>query len=99
MSLMLMHAKNPMQGNGSPTPIPNPKQAIASTMQKLTDQITVRLHPELRAAMQEIEARHRIGAAEFVRGLVEAGVEMYRRRGAFGFPVEVMPAKLTARRR
>jgi hypothetical protein len=68
-------------------------------MQKLTDQITVRLHPDLRAAMQEIEARHRIGAAEFVRGLVEAGVAMYRKRGAFGFPVEVIPEKPAARKR
>ena len=49
--------------------------------------------------MQEIEARHRIGAAEFVRGLVEAGVAMYRKRGAFGFPVEVIPEKPAARKR
>ncbi len=68
-------------------------------MQKLTDQITVRLHPDLRAAMQEIEARHRIGAAEFVRGLVEAGVAMYRKRGTFGFPVEVLPEKPAGRKR
>jgi hypothetical protein len=60
-------------------------------MPKLSDQITVRLTPELRAAIQEIEARHRIGGAEFVRGLVEAGVSMYRAHGFFSFPVEVIP--------
>jgi hypothetical protein len=68
-------------------------------MPKLTDQITVRLHPEVRAAMQEIEARHRIGAAEFVRGLVEAGVAMYRSKGFFSFPVEVVPDRPLARKR
>ncbi len=61
-------------------------------MQKLSDQITVRLSRELRAEIQEIENRHRIGAAEFVRGLVEAGVAMYRRHGSFSFPVEVVSA-------
>lgn len=60
-------------------------------MQKLSDQITVRLSRELRAEMQEIESRHRIGAAEFVRGLVEAGVALYRKQGSFSFPVEVVP--------
>jgi hypothetical protein len=62
-------------------------------MKKLSDQITVRLSPEMRAAIHEIEARHRISAAEFVRGLVEAGIEMYRTQGSFGFPVEVVPDK------
>ena len=62
-------------------------------MQKLRDQITVRLAPELRSAIHEIEARHRIGAAEFVRGLVEAGVTLYREQGCFSFPVEVVPDK------
>jgi hypothetical protein len=49
--------------------------------------------------MQEIEARHRIGAAEFVRGLVEAGVAMYRSKGFFSFPVEVVPDRPLARKR
>lgn len=62
-------------------------------MPKLSDQITVRLTPELRAAIQEIESRHRIGAAELVRGLVEAGVAMYRAHGSFSFPVEVIPER------
>jgi hypothetical protein len=60
-------------------------------MQKLSEQITVRLTAELRTAIQEIEARHRIGAGEFVRGLVEAGVAMYRANGSFSFPIEVIP--------
>jgi hypothetical protein len=59
-------------------------------MKKLSDQITVRLSPEMRAAIHEIEARHRISAAEFVRGLVEAGIDMYRTKGSFSFPVEVV---------
>jgi predicted DNA-binding protein len=62
-------------------------------MKKLSDQITVRLSPEMRAAIHEIEARHRISAAEFVRGLVEAGIDMYRTQGFFSFPVEVVPDK------
>jgi hypothetical protein len=62
-------------------------------MKKLSDQITVRLSPEMRAAIHEIEARHRISAAEFVRGLVEAGIDMYRSQGFFSFPVEVVPDK------
>jgi hypothetical protein len=66
-------------------------------MQKLSDQITVRLAPELRADIHEIEARHRIGAAEFVRGLVEAGVSLYREQGYFSFPVEVIPDKKRAK--
>lgn len=66
-------------------------------MSKLSDQITVRLTPELRAAIEEIEARHRIGAAEFVRGLVEAGIAMYRASGSFGFPVEVVPERRRAK--
>ncbi len=60
-------------------------------MQKLSDQITVRLSSEHRAAIQEIEKRHRIGAAEFVRGLVEAGIALYRAQGSFSFPIEVIP--------
>jgi len=70
--------------------VPNPSPS-PTAMPKLSDQITVRLTPELRAAIQEIESRHRIGAAEFVRGLVEAGISMYRAQGAFSFPVEVVP--------
>jgi hypothetical protein len=62
-------------------------------MKKLSDQITVRLSPEMRTAIHDIEARHRISAAEFVRGLVEAGIEMYRTQGYFSFPVEIVPDK------
>ncbi len=68
-------------------------------MHKLTDQITVRLRPELRTAMQEIEETHRIGAAEFVRGLVEAGVAMYRSHGFFSFPVEIVPERRKTKKR
>ena len=62
-------------------------------MAKLNRQISVRLRPEVREAMAEIEARHRIGAAEYVRGLLEAGVALYRAQGYFSFPVEVVPSK------
>jgi hypothetical protein len=62
-------------------------------MAKLNQQISVRLTPELRAALDEIEACHRIGPAEFVRGLLEAGVRMYHTQGYFGFPIEVVPSK------
>ena len=60
----------------------------------LNAQITVRLPSELRDAIRQIEACHRIGTAQFVRGLVEAGVAMYRDRGYFAFPVEIVPAKV-----
>jgi predicted DNA-binding protein len=63
-------------------------------MPELKAQITIRLSNELRAAIKEIETHHRIGAAKFVRGLVEAGVAMYRDRGFFSFPVRVIPAKV-----
>jgi hypothetical protein len=66
-------------------------------MKKLSDQITVRLPQEMRTAIQEIETRHRIGAAEFVRGLVEAAVKTYRHQGFFGFPVEVVPDRRLGR--
>jgi predicted DNA-binding protein len=67
-------------------------------MRELSTQITIRLSPELRAAIKEIEDRHRIGAAEFIRGLVEAGVAMYQSRGVFSFPVKVVPQKTAGRR-
>ncbi|HVW20612.1 MAG TPA: hypothetical protein VHC86_05310 [Opitutaceae bacterium] len=57
----------------------------------------MRLTADLRAAIQEIESRHRIGAGEFVRGLVEAGVAMYRTHGSFSFPIEVIPDRRAAR--
>lgn len=60
-------------------------------MGKLNCQISVRLRPEVRDAMAEIEDRHRIAAAEYVRGLIEAGVALYRAQGYFSFPVEVVP--------
>jgi hypothetical protein len=67
-------------------------------MRQLSTQITIRLSPDLRAAIKEIEDHHRIGAAEFIRGLVEAGVELYQSRGVFSFPVKVVPLKPLARR-
>jgi len=67
-------------------------------MRELTEQITIRLSPELRDAIKEIEDRHRIGAAEFIRGLLEAGVAMYQSRGFFSFPVKVTPQKPGSRR-
>jgi predicted DNA-binding protein len=56
-------------------------------------QITIRLTPELREAIKEVETNHRIGAAEFIRGLVEAGIAMYQDRGFFSFPVKVIPVR------
>jgi hypothetical protein len=67
-------------------------------MRELSTQITIRLSPDLRAAIKEIEDRHRIGAAEFIRGLVEAGVAMYQSKGVFSFPVKVVPQKSAAKR-
>jgi len=64
-----------------------------SKTQKLSGQITVRLQPEVKEILSEIESRHRIPAAEFVRGLVEAGVAMYKEKGFFSFPIEVHPTK------
>lgn len=64
---------------------------MTGPMPKLSEQITVRLTPELRSSIDEIEQRHRIGAGEFVRGLVEAGVALYRSQGWFSFPVQVLP--------
>lgn len=63
----------------------------------LDAQITVRISSELRDAIQQIEGCHRISTAEFVRGLIEAGVTMYRDQGYFSFPIEVVPAKAARR--
>ena len=66
-------------------------------MGKLNHQISVRLTPELREAIGEIEERHRIGAAELVRGLLEAGVDLYRAQGHFSFPIAVVPSRAKPR--
>jgi hypothetical protein len=85
------------EGNNKFSPAMQIRQPQVSSMQKLSEQITVRLTADLRSAIQEIESRHRIGAGEFVRGLVEAGVTMYRTHGFFSFPIEVIPDRRSAK--
>lgn len=61
-------------------------------MAKLSDQISVRIDPEWREILREIEEKHRISPPEFMRGLAEAGIQYYRRNGFFAFPVELRPS-------
>ena len=60
-------------------------------MPKLSDQVSVRIAPEWRDALRSIEEKHRIPPPDFIRGLVEAGLQFYREHGWFAFPVSVQP--------
>lgn len=62
-------------------------------MAKLSDQVSVRIAPEWRETLRAIEEKHRIPPPEFIRGLVEAGLEFYREHGWFAFPVSVQPVR------
>ncbi len=62
-------------------------------MPKLSDQVSVRMDPEWRETLRAIEVKHRIPPPEFIRGLVEAGLQFYRENGWFAFPVTVQPVR------
>lgn len=62
-------------------------------MAKLSDQVSVRISPEWRETLRAIEEKHRIPPPDFIRGLVEAGLEFYREHGWFAFPVSVQPVR------
>lgn len=62
-------------------------------MAKLSDQVSVRISPEWRETLRAIEDKHRIPPPDFIRGLVEAGLEFYREHGWFAFPVSVQPVR------
>lgn len=62
-------------------------------MAKLSDQVSVRIASEWRETLRAIEEKHRIPPPEFIRGLVEAGLEFYREHGWFAFPVNVQPVR------
>lgn len=64
-----------------------------SGVAKLSDQVSVRIDPEWRETLRSIEEKHRIPAPEFIRGLVDAGLEFYRTHGWFAFPVSVQPGE------
>jgi hypothetical protein len=60
---------------------------------KLSDQVSVRISPEWRETLRSIEQKHRIPPPEFIRGLVEAGLQFYQDNGWFAFPVSVQPVR------
>lgn len=60
---------------------------------KLSDQVSVRIDPEWRDTLRQIEDKHRIPPPEFIRGLIAAGLEFYRTQGWFAFPVSVQPGE------
>ncbi len=62
-------------------------------MPKLSDQVSVRISPEWRETLRSIEEKHRIPPPEFIRGLVEAGLQFYQTHGWFAFPVSVQPMR------
>ena len=66
---------------------------ISACVPKLSDQVSVRIAPEWRETLRAIEEKHRIPPPEFIRGLVEAGLEFYREHGWFAFPVSVQPVR------
>jgi hypothetical protein len=63
---------------------------------KKTGQFNVRIDPSLLPALDEIEAKFRIGQSELVRGLVEAAVAFYRENGYFAFPLKIQPGDVWA---
>jgi hypothetical protein len=60
---------------------------------KLSDQVSVRISPEWRETLRAIEEKHRIPPPDFIRGLVEAGLQFYQENGWFAFPVSVQPVR------
>lgn len=60
---------------------------------KLSDQVSVRIDPEWRDTLRQIEDKHRIPPPEFIRGLIAAGLEFYRTQGWFAFPVSIQPGE------
>lgn len=64
---------------------------ICACVPKLSDQVSVRISPEWRETLRSIEEKHRIPPPEFIRGLVEAGLDFYRQHGWFAFPVSIQP--------
>lgn len=64
---------------------------IPPLVAKLSDQVSVRIDPEWRETLRIIEEKHRIPPPEFIRGLVDAGLQFYREHGWFAFPVNVQP--------
>jgi hypothetical protein len=62
-----------------------------------SEQISVRLPPELFHTLQQIQSHHRISPVELARGLLESAADFYLERGYFGFPVEIYPVSITHR--
>lgn len=60
-------------------------------MPKKTGQLSVRVSSDLQSGLEAIEAKHHIGQAEIVRGLVAAAVAFFNKEGWFSFPVKITP--------
>lgn len=67
------------------------KPSIPACVAKLSDQVSVRIDPEWRDTLRQIEEAHRIPPPEFIRGLIAAGLEFSQ--GWFAFPVSVQPGE------
>lgn len=60
---------------------------------KLTDRITVRFDEAQSAVLSELEHKHKVPAADCIRGLVAAMADFYQEHGWFSFPARIEPER------